>query len=262
MTLAADRVSALLQTRWLGHSLEVHARLPSTNTEAMARAAAGAPHGAVVLADEQTAGLGRQGRTWHSPPGANLYMSAILRPKIRPADAPPLSLAAAVGLAAGLTPFLPCPPVLKWPNDLLVGGRKISGVLVEMSASAGGVNHVVLGVGINVNLLALPEELSALATSLRLEAGAMLDREEVLASVLNQLEPWIDRLVDRGPAPIIAAWEERSGWLGRRVTVSRAETSITGVALGLEPSGALRLRLDDGTEKVVVAGDVTESAPG
>ncbi len=253
-----DRLSSLLETRWLGRSLELHARLASTNTEAMERAAAGAPHGAAVLADEQTAGRGRQGRPWHSPPGANLYLSAVLRPKIRPAEAPTLSLAAAVGLAAGLTPFLPQPPLLKWPNDLLVRDRKLSGVLVEMSASATRVNHVVLGLGVNVNLHQLPAELAELATSLRLEAGAPVDREEVCASVLNHLEPWIERLVECGPAPILAAWEERSGWLGRRVTVSRPDASFSGVALGLDPSGALRLRLDDGTEKVVVAGDVAD----
>ena len=223
----------------------------------MGLAAGGAAHGTVVLADHQTAGRGRQGRHWHSPPGENLTFSAVLRPDISPADAPPLSLAAAVGLARGVAPFLSDAPTLKWPNDLLVKGRKLCGILVEMSAGARTINHLVVGVGLNVNVTGFPEELAGQATSLRLEAGTALPREEVLASVLNELEPCFQRLFDEGAAPIIQAWQEHTDWLGQRVTVSRPGGVVSGVAEGLDGAGGLRLRLEDGTEEVVVAGDVT-----
>ena len=252
-----DSLASRLTTLWLGRELHQHQALPSTNTEAMDLAAKGAQHGAVVVTDQQTSGRGRQGRTWHSPPDENLYFSVVLRPDIAPADAPPLSLATAVGLARGVTPFLPTAPTLKWPNDLLVQGRKLCGILVEMSASARGINHVVVGVGLNVNVTEFPEELTGQATSLRLETGKPLHREQVLASVLNELEPWFQLLFDQGAAPIIQAWEEQTDWLGRRVTVSRPGRAVRGVAVGLDMTGGLRLRLDDGTVDVVVAGDVT-----
>lgn len=251
-------MTARLQTRWLGRALRIHETLASTNSAAMGLAQGGADHGTVVLADSQTGGRGRQGRAWHSPPGQNLYFSAVLRPDISPADAPPLSLAAAIGLGLGVSPFLPASPTLKWPNDLLVQGRKLCGILVEMSASARRINHVVVGVGLNVNVTEFPLELARLATSLRLESGAPLALEEVLASVLNELEPCFQLLFDKGTAAVINAWEEQTDWLGRRVTVNRPAGAKSGLALGLDPTGGLRLRLDDGTEEVVVAGDVME----
>ena len=256
--LDTSSVAASLRTRWLGRALRCHETLPSTNTEAMEAAAAGAGHGTVVLAEQQTGGRGRQGRTWHSPGGQNLYLSAVLRPEITPADAPPLSLAAAVGLARGVTPFLRAAPTLKWPNDLLVKGRKLCGVLVEMSASARRINHLVLGAGLNVNVTDFPPELRGQATSLRLEAGAPVCREDVLATVLNELEPWLDRLFQQGSGPIIEAWTAHTDWLGQRVTVTRPGGSVSGVAVGLGGGGGLRLRLDDGSEVVAVAGDVRE----
>lgn len=252
-------LSPLLQTRWLGRRLARHEELRSTNSEAARLAGEGAEHGCVVIADHQTQGRGRRGRTWHSPPGQNLYFSMLLRPDLEPSAAPPLSLATAVGVAQALTELLPHPPLLKWPNDLLCGGKKLCGILVQMNATAAGIQHVIVGVGLNVNVTEFPAKLQQQATSLRLERGEALRRTEVLAALLTALEPWFERLIQSGPEPVIQAWERRSGWLGRAVTLTRSDGSVVqGVAHGLDRSGGLRLRLDDGSQELVLAGDLRD----
>jgi BirA family biotin operon repressor/biotin-[acetyl-CoA-carboxylase] ligase len=254
-SLGPQQVTPLLTTDWLGRLYLNHKRLASTNAEASRMAAEGAPHGTVVVADEQTAGRGRLGRTWHSPADGNLYLSVVLRPRLRPVAAPPITLAAAVGVAQGVRGFVGQPPVVKWPNDLLYGGRKFCGILVELNAEPLSINHLILGVGINVNVTRFPDELASRATSLRIERGSPLKRTAVLASVLNRLEPWIDRLVQQGPTSVIEAWSELAPWLGQTVTVHQPGGQIRGVAVGLDPDGALLVQCDTGQQRVV-SGDL------
>jgi BirA family biotin operon repressor/biotin-[acetyl-CoA-carboxylase] ligase len=223
----------------------------------MALAAEGADAGTVVAADTQLAGRGRLGRPWHSPPGENVYLSAVLRPDITPSAAPPLSLAAAVGVAEALAAFGPaCRPVVKWPNDVLVGGSKVAGILTELSAEIDRVRHVVVGVGLNVNTSEFPAELRGTATSLARALSAQLPRAAVAAELLNQLERWFDRLVSDGPKPVIDAWLGRASWLGERIVVNTGRGRVSGVAVGVDPTGALLLRDDRGITRSVLVGDV------
>jgi BirA family transcriptional regulator, biotin operon repressor / biotin---[acetyl-CoA-carboxylase] ligase len=255
--LQPEAVTPLLTTAWLGRLYLFFDELDSTNDEAIRMAAEGAPHGTVVVADRQRAGRGRLRRSWFSPPGENLYLSMILRPQLPPSATPPLSLATAVGVAEGVRGYVGCPPTVKWPNDLLYGGKKFCGVLIEMSAAREVLKHVVVGVGIDVNCQDFPAELEQLATSLRRERGEPVSRAAVLASVLNSLEPWFDRLVEQGPAPVIEAWAGFAPWIGRRVAVSAADgKTVEGVALGLDAAGALQLRTAAGEERTVISGDV------
>ncbi len=162
-------------------------------------------------------------------------------------------------MAQGLAPLLPVRPTLKWPNDVLCRGRKLCGLLLEMSATPQRIDHVILGAGVNVNSQRFPDPLRERATSLRLERGGpALPRLPVLLALLEALEPWLDRLQREGPAPVIAAWLGYAPWVGQVVGVSLPPDGreLQGTALGLDPRGGLRLRLADGEERVVLAGEL------
>jgi len=222
-----------------------HESTGSTNDDAWTLARNGAPHGSVVLAEQQREGRGRLGRSWFSPPGENLYFSLILRPTTAPADTAMLTLAAGVAIAETLDLRL------KWPNDVVDDRfRKIAGLLSEMDVVQGRVAFVVLGVGLNVNQLAFPSHLPQ-AASLRMLRGAELDRMELLASLLPALERRVQQIHHQRPA-VIEAWTALSATTGRRVDVSGLE----GTAIGLREDGALLVRDDDGQIHPVVAGDV------
>ncbi|MCA9235791.1 MAG: biotin--[acetyl-CoA-carboxylase] ligase [Planctomycetales bacterium] len=254
--LLADAIQPRLKTAWLGREYRYFDQTGSTNTEAVQLAKSGAPHGTVVVADHQTAGRGRIERTWHSPPGENLYFSVLLRPQWSSRDARPVSLAAGVALAEAVAPRLTTPPTLKWPNDLLAGGKKLAGILVEGSMQAAAIEFVIVGVGLNVNTAEFPEELSTIAESLGRLVGNELDRGEVLADALNSLEPWLDTLAEQGSEPIVAAWLKHAANLGQRVKVAEGSREYVGVMQGVDPDGTLRLQLDDGQEQRIVSGDV------
>lgn len=254
--LSADVVAARLTTAWLGRAWRHLQRVESTNDEAAACARAGAPAGAVVVADEQTRGRGRLGRRWHSPAGASLYLSAVLRPPLAPHRVPPLTLAAGVAVAEALVQ-LDVAAALKWPNDVLVDGKKIAGILTEMSADLDRVHHVVIGIGVNLNVRAFPDELAAIATSVALaRGGATVARAEFAAALCARLEHWHDRFVADGAAPVVAAWRQHARFFGKRVQVTAGRERMEGVAEDLDEDGALRLRLDDGRVIRVVAGEI------
>jgi len=257
--LSADVVAARLTTAWLGRAWRHLARVESTNDEAATWARAGAPAGAVVVADEQTLGRGRLGRRWHSPPGASLYLSAVLRPPLAPHRVPPLTLAAGVAVAEALVQF-DVAPALKWPNDVLVDGKKIAGILTEMSADLDRVHHVVSGIGVNLNVRAFPEELAAIATSVAIVRGTTVARAEFAAALCARLEHWHDRFVADGAAPVAAAWRQHARFFGKRVQVTAGRDRMEGVAEDLDEDGALRLRLDDGRTLRVVAGELAIAA--
>ncbi|HVT09319.1 MAG TPA: biotin--[acetyl-CoA-carboxylase] ligase [Polyangia bacterium] len=270
---AAEQLSAVLTTRWLGRSYEWWPACASTNDLAGERARGGAPAGLVIAADQQTAGRGRLGRTWHSPPGANLYVSILLRPSRPPPEIPPLTLLAGGALASSLA-VLGFAPRLKWPNDVeLVDDqttplgrdseagrrRKVAGILTEMSSAGDRALHVVLGVGLNVNGVDFPPEIAERATSLRRAAGGRpLDRAAVLGTFLNHLEPLLDEYERRGPSVAIAAFEAHAALPAPcRVTApGRPNERLEGVALGVDPDGALRLRDETGHIHRVLSGEI------
>jgi BirA family transcriptional regulator, biotin operon repressor / biotin---[acetyl-CoA-carboxylase] ligase len=234
-------VEPLLTTRRCGREVRYLERVGSTNDAAAAWARAGAPEGAVVLAETQERGRGRVGRPWHSPPGENLYLSLVLRPARPPHELPPLTL------AAGLAVFDVCAarglePELKWPNDVLLHGKKVAGVLTEMSSEAERVLHVVLGIGLNVNGTRFPADLRARATSLRLATGRdapPLARAAVLADLLLRLEARYDEFLAGGPAAVVAAFRAHWGGRGRAVRVQAGDTVLRGVAQDVDDGGAL-----------------------
>ncbi len=257
-TLTADVVGARLTTAWLGRTWRHLARVGSTNDEAArwARATPGAPAGAVVVADAQDAGRGRLGRKWHSPPGASLYLSVVLRPPLPPHRVPPLTLAAGVAVAEALLAF-DVTPALKWPNDVQLDGKKVAGILTEMSADLDRVHHLVVGIGVNLNVREFPDELAAIATSVALARGAAVARAEFAAALCARLEHWVDTFVADGALPVVAAWKQHARFFGKRVQVTAGRERVEGVAEELEDDGALRLRLDDGRSYRVVAGEVS-----
>jgi BirA family biotin operon repressor/biotin-[acetyl-CoA-carboxylase] ligase len=254
--MTPDLVDAARATRWLGRAFEWHDACGSTNDLAAERARAGAPAGLVIAADAQTDGRGRLGRSWHSPPGDNLYLSLLLRPARPAAEVPPLTLLAG-GAVARAVEALGVSPRLKWPNDVQLlddagGRRKLAGVLTEMASAGERVEHVVVGIGINVNATSFPPELADRATSLRAALGRPVDRARLLAGVLNAFEPLYDEFVRRGPAVAVEAFSAYAALPER----CRVDDRLQGVALGVDPDGALRLRDDAGRIHRVISGEV------
>lgn len=242
---------------WLGCERVHLAACASTNDEAARLASGGAVHGTVVTADAQHAGRGRMGRTWHSPPGENLYLSCILRPSLSPGHATAVTLATGLGVWDAVRET-GVQPALKWPNDVRVGGRKIAGVLTEMSTRGSRLQHIVAGIGINLQTRDFPPHLADAATSLRL-LGIAVDRERFIARLLASLEPWLERFFAGGVPAIAEAWLARAELSRVRGTV--AERSIEGRAVGLDPDGCLVIEDAAGMQHAIRSGEVVDAAP-
>jgi BirA family biotin operon repressor/biotin-[acetyl-CoA-carboxylase] ligase len=257
--LDPQRLAAALGTYRLGRQYRLLAECASTNDEAAAAARADAGEGLVVVADAQSGGRGRQGRSWHSPPGQNLYLSILLRPTMPPWMVPPLTLLVG-GVAAEVLAAAGTAPRLKWPNDVLLptpaGPRKVAGILTEMASERDRVRHVVVGVGLNVNTTDFPAELADRATSLLLATGRPFDRGTLLADLLNAFEPAYDQFLADGPARAIERWRKHAD-LGRRVRVERDGLVIEGVTLDVDGEGTLQVRADDGRVHRVLSGELT-----
>jgi len=256
-----DRLSPLelrplLNTHDLGQVLHWYEELGSTSDRAKELADEGADHGTVVVAEAQTAGRGRRGRIWASPPRRNLYFSVVLRPELPPARAAELTLVASIALCDALRQA-GVQAGIKWPNDLLASGRKIAGILTELAAEPDRVQWVVVGAGVNVNARAedFPEELRAGATSVLLERGQAAPRALLAAACFTALEEWLDRHAEEGFGPVREAWRERSVTLGREVIVKADGREIAGTAEDIDESGALLVRSRAGVERIL-SGDV------
>lgn len=251
----------LLNTHDLGQVLHWYEELGSTSDRAKELADEGAEHGAVVVAEAQTAGRGRRGRSWASPARRNLYFSVVLRPELPPARAAEVTLVASVALCdvlrqAGVQAGI------KWPNDLLASRGKIAGVLTELAAEPDRVHWVVLGVGINVNarLEDFPEEIRGEATSVLLERGQAAPRALFAAACFTALEDWLDRHAEEGFGVVRDAWRERNVTLGREVIVKADGREIVGTAEDIDDSGALLVRGRAGVERIL-SGDVALVRP-
>lgn len=266
--LYADEVRRRLETRWIARDFHYLDSTDSTNRVAYELAARGAPHGCVVVAEGQTAGRGRLGRSFFSPPYRNLYTSVVLRPRVSLAQAPTLILAAAVAVAEAVETTLgdPSAATIKWPNDVQLGGRKTAGILMELHAEATSVGFLVLGIGVNLNVGRdeFPPELRDTATSLAIFSGRRVDRVAFARLLYGTLEEVMDRFAQAGFEALRARFEAHFHMAGQRVEISEANGSarLSGVALGIDGDGALRVRGADGRETRVVAGDVTLSEPG
>lgn len=231
-----------------------YADVSSTNDIAQRYAQHGAPEGRVVIADAQTAGRGRRGRTWASPPGAGLYVSIVLRPA--GAVASLLTLAAGVAIADGLKASTGLQPVLKWPNDVWIGQRKLGGILAEAGSSPRGVDYVVLGFGINVLRASYPPDVAARAISLEEELGRPVDRGLVLAECLVELSARYEQLRLGQSAGVLAAWRAAAQpMLRRHVEWDHSGDVRTGVAVDVDETGALIVDTPAGRERII-AGEV------
>ena len=252
-------ISAGLCTGRIGTSIVCLKETESTNAVAFRMAEEGAPEGTVVIADAQTAGKGRLGRLWLSPPGVNLYCSVVLRPEITPVAACQLTFLSVVAVARAIEQCSDLKPQIKWPNDILIGGKKVAGLLNEMNAETEQVNFVVLGIGVNLNVrrAALGEALRHPATSLLEEGGVEIDRVAFTRTLLIELDRLYDRFLKEGEQPVRAEWLERSAIKGRSVKVDQGNRHFTGVVQGVDSFGALLVQLSDGTVETVLSGDVS-----
>jgi BirA family biotin operon repressor/biotin-[acetyl-CoA-carboxylase] ligase len=251
----------LLATNDLGQTLHCFEEIDSTNDRAKELAEEGAAHGEVVVAELQRAGRGRRGRKWSSPAGRNLYLSVILRPELAPTRAPELTLVAALAVCDALRQA-GVDAGIKWPNDVLVGGKKIAGILTELSAEPDHVHWVVLGIGVNLNARRedFPAELQDEATSVLIERGQPAPRALFTAALLQTLEQWLDVHQEKGFDAIRDAWRSRSVTLGREVRVRMGDRDVDGVAEELDASGALLVRTAAGLTRVMT-GDVVLLRP-
>lgn len=246
-----------LETKVIGRDVVYFAETDSTNLRAAALAEQGAGDGTVVVAEAQSAGKGRLGRRWSSPGGVNLYLSIILRPGIAPRHAPLLTFLSSLATARTIERETGLRPTVKWPNDVLLNGCKVAGLLNEMNAETERVNYVILGIGVNLNMQAgqFPADLRYPATSLALALGRPVDRLRFCRRLLAE----IDRLYADYPAEqeaILAGWRGYFDLLDRAVVVEEPSRRLTGIVTGIAADGALLLRLENGREERVLAGDV------
>ncbi len=253
--LLPDMLAPFLAGTIFGGEIHHYYRLGSTNSEAMERASGGAPEGSVFVAEEQTAGRGRGAHQWESAASAGIYCSVVLRPTLPPAETLILSLAAGLAVDAAVRQVDSCVvPDLKWPNDLLIEGKKFCGVLTEMNAEVTRVRYIVVGIGINVNQVRFPEELRPTATSLRLTTDTVWSRVELCAALLKSLDREYRDLIQKAGAhdSILERFHERSSSVrGRHVQVEENGGGFEGVTDGLDGRGFLRVKTGQGLRTVL-----------
>ena len=248
-------------TKRIGRAIHLFRAVDSTNDEAAALAARDAPEGTVVIADSQRRGRGRMGRVWASPAEVGVYLSVILRPAIAPQAVPALSLLGAVAVGEAIERTTGLAPAVKWPNDLVLRGRKVGGILGEAAGDAARLHHVVLGIGINVNHTeeCLGPEMRRAATSLRIETGALVDRTAMIRSLCESLDGWYDRFLSEGAGPILDRLRQCCMTLGRVVVATSGDQELRGLAVDVDEAGALLIRDADQRLHRLIAGDVTLS---
>ena len=248
-----------LKTKLMGKAVLSYKKIDSTNDSAYALAEGGIAEGTVVIAEEQTKGKGRHGRKWESPPKSGVYMSCVIRPEMAPNEIAKITLVAAVAIAKAVRRFTGLEAMIKWPNDILVNGRKVCGILTEMKAEQDSICFIILGIGINVNapIADLPKGASSLKEELRrLSKRENLSRVELTKKVLESLEEEYFRLRTKGFKPIIEEWRSLSALPGAKIKVLLPGRTIEGEAHDIDSDGSLVLRLDSGVLEKVSSGDV------
>ncbi|MDD3920208.1 MAG: biotin--[acetyl-CoA-carboxylase] ligase [Eubacteriales bacterium] len=252
-----EALPALCRTAALGKQVQYFRQTDSTNRQAKRFAREGASHGLAVIAEEQTEGRGRRGRGWVSVPFENLYVSLLLRPNLETAKAPRFTIATALGVYRLLQGY-GIPASIKWPNDILVNGKKLCGILLEMEGTLEDLEAVIVGIGLNVNSTVFPEELISTASSMRLESGSVYDRTKVLSRLLEALEPLYAACEsDIAYEALLCDYRRVCGTIGRQVNVIGITDTRTGTVEDVDELGRLLLRTADGTLHTVSAGDVS-----
>lgn len=256
--LSEEEIRNSLDTTVFGSRLVCLETTASTNAAAFRLAEEGAPEGCVVVADTQSAGKGRLGRVWLSPPSVNLYCSVVLRPPVMPHQAPQLTFLSAVATVRAITRTTALAPEIKWPNDVIINGRKVAGLLNEMSAETDGINFVILGIGVNLNMTGdqFPPDLRTPGTSLKIESGCAVNRAFFAACLLNELDLLYREFLEQGFEPVRAAWQQHCTARGRMVSVSNGGSEeFRGHFAGVDSDGAMLLALPDGRLQRVLCGD-------
>ena len=258
--LTADVLKQRLKGSLFGKRIYHFFKTDSTNRVAFELGHAEEPEGAVVLAEEQTAGRGRAGHAWLSERATGIYVTLLLRPKLAPVQAPLLTMMAGLSTHAAVEAATGLPVDLKWPNDLMIAGKKAGGILTEMHADPEAIRFVVVGIGLNVNQEKFPGELANIATSLRIETGKPQSRMELLVRLLREFESGYNRFAHEGVASVVKRFEVLSSYAhGKRVRVTNGTESYLGTTVGLGPEGLLQVERDDGRVTTVIAGDVAEA---
>lgn len=252
-------VTSFLNTKRYGRYIHYLDECTSTQTIAHELARNGATDGTVIIAETQTSGRGRMSRAWESTRGKGIWMTVIIKPDVLPHQAPQFTLVAAVAIVNALKSlFKGFTPFIKWPNDVLINGKKCTGILTEMIAEIDMVQSLLIGIGINVNQQQadFPQELQSIATSLSIEENAILNRAEIVGTILNYLENYCDQYVEEGFAPIKHLWEEASGTIGKRIKATTLSEVIEGKAIGITDSGVLEIQLADGQIRSIYSADI------
>ncbi len=255
--LTEAEIVKYMDTKWAGRQLVVLDSVDSTNNEAKRRAEDGAPHGLLVVAEEQTGGRGRRGRVWDSKKGEGIFMSLLLRPDIAPADASMLTLVMGLAVRAALDGVCNLETLIKWPNDIVCGGKKVCGILTEMSADPDCVNHIVIGVGINVHNAGFSPEVSHMATSVFMETGEHACRARLVAECMGQFERYYDLFMQTHDlSGLVDEYDSVLVNRDRKIRVMESDGEYTGIARGIDVRGGLLAETDDGT-RTIIAGEVS-----
>lgn len=253
-----NELESRMTTQWAGKPVHFFETIDSTNVRAKLAAEEGAPHGTLIVADRQTAGRGRRGRCWISPAGANAYFTLLLKPELSPDRAPMLTLVMAMAVAKGIGDTVGKTPDIKWPNDIVAKGRKICGILTEMSVERDYIHYIVIGVGVNVGKQDFAPEIAHVASSLEEICGRKVPRATLVANIMKAFETYYDRFLQH--CDLTALMEEYNSLLvncGRQVRVLDPGGEFTALAKGINARGELLVTLEDGSEKEIFAGEVS-----
>lgn len=256
--LSCAELMSSINTEWAGKEVLYFDETDSTNTEIKKAAEKEAAHGTLAVADYQSLGKGRRGRSWTSPHGVGIWMSILLRPELHPSCASMLTLVAALAVADGIETVCGLDTKIKWPNDIVVNGKKVCGILTEMSTELECINYVVVGIGINANTSEFPEDIRDVATSLLLETGARVGRSRLIGAVMKALEKYYALFLEhQDMSGLLEIYDSKLANKDNVVRVLAPGNEYTGIAEGINADGELLVRMDDGELRTVISGEVS-----
>lgn len=256
--LSKEAILEATKTTWAGREVTYFDLTDSTNVQIRLLAEEGAPHGTLVVADRQTGGKGRRGRTWESPGGEGIWMSLLLRPQINPINASMLTLVMALAAEKGIREVTGLESRIKWPNDLVLNQKKICGILTEMSTDQMEIQYVIIGTGINVCQEVFPDEIKATATSLYLESGKRIPRSEIIGGIMKAFEEYYEKFMEtEDMSGLMEEYNQKLVNLNNEVCILAPTGDFRGVSTGINRTGGLMVRLEDGSETEVISGEVS-----
>lgn len=256
--VSADEVLSQLETKWAGQEIRYYDIVDSTNNKAKRLADEGAVHGTLVIAERQSNGKGRRGKGWETLSGEAVAMTLIIRPDMPPEKASILTLVMGMAVASACTELFEIPVKIKWPNDVIAGGKKISGILTEMSAELHAIHYLVIGAGVNVNIREFPEEIRTVATSLYLETGKEQPRAKIIQTCMKYFEQYYERFLEKQDmSGLLNTYQEMLVNMNQKVRVLAPGNEYTGTARGINEKGELLVEKEDGQTEAIFAGEVS-----